>query len=367
MKIGRSLVELAQEIERQKTAKHDYVASSENIRMCLDPVDHPEATTANLVLGNEMRFGLLPLAHEQIAGYTHIPMPYYRRMQKEAPELLCDSVNTWFHKDPQKRMIRTLDGNARAFLSSGYRPLDNDSLLEAVLPPLLNAGVEVVSCEVTQNRLYLKAVDTSINKDIPNGRRMGDGTHTIFDTISPAIIISNSEVGLGALSVQTGVWTRACTNLAVFSERSARKYHIGNRVDVGEEVYRLLSDNTRRLTDAAVWAQMGDVVRGAFDQAKFDALAAKLTGSAEDQIKEDPVKVVEVTAKKFEMTDGEKSSVLQHLIRNGDLSRYGLHAAITRTAEDLENYDRASHFEALGGKVVELERNEWQTILQAAA
>lgn len=357
MKIGRNLTELAQEIDRQRNAKHDYMAPMQHIVM---------DANKKLRLGDDMMFDVKPLAHEQIASFANIPLSYYKRMMNEEPELLAKNVNTWFHKNPDKKMVRTLDGSARALLSDKYRPLDNDALLEAALPPLIELGVEIMSCEVTDERLYLKVVDKRIMKDIPTGRKLGDGSHVFFDTVSPALVLSNSEVGLGALSVQTSIFTHLCTNLAVVSERSTRKYHMGRRMDFGDEVFALLSDQTRRLTDAALWAQIGDVVRKAFDQAQFDAIATKIGEASNDVIEADPVKVVEVTAKKFLFSSPEQSSVLQHLIKGGDLTRYGLHSAITRAAEDLDNYDRASQFEQLGGKIIELNQNEWKELAFAA-
>ena len=358
MKIGRNLTELAMEVDRQREAKRDFLAATDHITM--------EQMGNELRLGDDMILGIKPLAHDQLAAYTGIPTPYYKRMQKDEPELLMNNVNRWLHREPEKRMIRTLDGNARAFLSDKFRPLDNDALLEAALPPLMEMGVDIMSCEVTDSRLYLKVVDARIKNDVPTGRMMGDGSHIFFDTVSPALVLSNSEVGHGALRVETAVWTHLCTNLAVVSQRSTRKYHVGARADIGEEVYALLSDQTRLLTDAALWGQVRDVVKAAFDQAQFDAVCQTLGDASKEVITADPVKVVEITAKRFQMTQGEQSSVLRHLITGGSLTKYGLHAAVTRAAEDLVDYDRASHFEALGGKIIELPKNEWRQLAEAA-
>lgn len=364
MKLGRTLVDLAAEITRQAAQKRDYVADTQNMRMASPGnIDVPQ-----LVLDpggpNEFTLDVKPIAHAQIAGHLGIPKPYYDRMLTENPSLLVRNVNTWFLQNHAKRMVRTLDGAARAFLSNGFRPLDNVDLLEATLPRIADLGVDILSCQVTDSKLYLKVVDSRIKRDLPTGASLGEG-HQRFDTVSPALVISNSEVGAGALSVLTSVWTGGCTNLMVISERSTRKYHVGARADIGDEVYALLSDETRRVTDEALWRQLGDVVTGAFDVARFDATVERLAATATNAIEAPVEKVVEVTAKRFGMNDAERSSVLAHLIRGGSLTQYGLHAAITRTAEDLEDYDRASHFEALGGRVIELPRAEWRALATA--
>lgn len=359
MKTGKTLVELAQEIERQKDARKDYVASLPAI----SAVSDNKVTMLNI-----QGIGQMPMkevAHDQAAEKLGIPKKYYDRMRVESPELLDRNLNHWLSASKDKAMVRTMDGEVRALLSNKYRPLDNDQLAEAVLPVLATKNLMILSCEITEKRLYIKAVDKGIEKNIPAGGKMGAGHH-IFDTLSPAITISNSEVGYGALSVLTSVYTRQCTNMATFAQRSMRKYHMGARHEGTAEAFELMSTKTRALTDAALWAQIGDVVGAAFDRAQFDSLVDTIQSASLDKIEGDPVKVIEVTAKRFDMGEGEKTSVLRHLIEGGDLSRYGLFNAVTRAAEDLEDYDRASDFERLGGQIIELPKRDWEVLAMAA-
>lgn len=362
MKTSLSLTALAQEIERQQDAKRDFLAST-------DKLDVSVAENAvHLELPDVGSFRLNSVAEDQIAQHTGIPAKYFDRMRDEAPDLLADNIRTWFRKEPSQRLIRTLDNKTRAFLSNGYRPLENADLAEAILPVLLDLNLQIMSCAITEQRLYIKAVDPRIERDVPKGHAIGDGSHVFFDTCSPAIIVSNSEVGLGMLSVESGVFTRQCTNLASIADGGMKRRHVGarNTLTEGQEIQHLLSDDTKKATDKAVWMQIRDVVRGAFDEANFEAVTQKLAGIAKNEIAGDPVKVVELTAKKFAMNGDEQKSVLRHLIQGHDLSQLGLFNAITRTAEDLESYDRASAFERFGGKVVELAPQEWRTLAEAA-
>ena len=358
MKHGLTLSELAQEIERQARVKKDYHVKTAVLRVT------PDANGV-LAAGNRLASGINQVAHRQIGEAVGIPAKYYDRMVEKAPALLATNVNHWFEKEPETKLVRTLDNRARALLSDKFRPLDNVDLAEAVLPVLQKFNLDIMSCAITEQRLYLKAVDPAVKKQMPAGTSWGKG-HTVFRALSPGIVISNSEVGMGSVAVETAVWDEVCTNLAIFKQRSVRKYHMGARADLGEDVYAMLSNKTKALTDAALWSQIGDVVSAAFDRAKFDALTDEIADLRGEKLEGDPVKVVELTAKRFSMTEAEGKSVLRHLIAGGDLSRFGLFNAVTRTAEDLDSYDRATEFERLGGQIVELKRTEWEELAEAA-
>jgi hypothetical protein len=368
VKTGKSLIELAAEVQRQAEAKRDFIASTSDMRIV-----SKDDGSVKLELGGKSG-ELLEIgktAHEQIAAQADIPRNYYQRMLAEKPELLARNVNEWFVAKPVPRMLRTLDNRARALLSDKYRPLDNFELLEAALPAMQNANLEIVSCEVTERRLYVKAVDRAIQRHIPSGFRMGDGSHQFFKVpngeVIPAVQFGNSEIGSGALSVTGGYLDSGCTNLMwSFRERGLRKTHLGARLEVGDELYRVLTAETRIATDKAVWLQFRDAIKVAISVEGFDALCDTLRAAAGQQIAGDPSRVVEVTAKKFGLSDTRRISVLQHLIRGGDLSQFGLANAVTSAANEAEDYDDASDLERLGGQIIELPKHEWTEIASAA-
>lgn len=346
MKTGKTLSELAIEIERQKETKKDFRAPAQMLKLSSGIRSVMDLSDGEPMEVNE-------IAHGQIAEKVGIPRKYYDKMRSEAPALLDENVNHWFSENNDQLLVRTLDNNVRAVLSSRYRPMDNSDFAEAALPVLQELDLMVVSCEITDRHLLIKAVDRSMERDIPTGAKMGTG-NTIFNTLSPAITLRNSEVGCGSLAALTSVLTQQCTNISTFAEKSVRKYHVGSRHEATDGITELLSDKTRLLTDAATWSQIADVIRGAFDRARFDALCDTIEGSTQNKIEGDIIKVVELTSKKFGFVEDERNSVLQHLIQGGDLTQYGLSNAITRTAEDLEDYGRSTDFERLGGQIIEL-------------
>ena len=229
MKTGMEINDLAAELTRQNDVKKDYLADTRKLRL-MENGDLIMSNGSDHVLNTSDNF------HAQLAYRLNIPKGYYDRMRADQPELLTKNVNTWFEKDANMRMIRTLDGTARAFLSDRYRPLDNFDLANAVLPVLTELGVELKSADITENKFYIKAVMPGKTEIIaPAGVDAStlkfDGTqadkHIFVDEVQPGIIISNSETGCGGVNVWPGIHTRRCTNMAAFRSDGFSKTQIG--------------------------------------------------------------------------------------------------------------------------------------------
>jgi hypothetical protein len=80
----------------------------------------------------------------------------------------------------------------------------------------------------------------------------------------------------------------------------------------------------------------------------------------------DPVKTIEVLAQRYVLNEGERAGVLRHLIAEGELSGYGLVNAVTHYSQEVDDYDRATEFEALGGRLIDLSAHEWKGLAEAA-
>lgn len=372
MKTGRSLTELAMEIDRQSKAKHDYIADTRKLDVVA--IDGKPMLTMSVPgeFGGttEKHFEIGDIARSQIAEHTKIPKQYLDRCFAEAPEVAGINIKTWFDRYPAERMIRTLDERNRAFLSNSFRPLDNYDFGQVILGACADRKLDVVSCEITERRMYIKAIDKS-EFQVPVGYKMGDGSHRIFDTCCPVFIAANSEVGFGRLVLDTGVYTRACTNLAWFTDGGMKRTHLGSRHKIVEatgveNIDHLLSDRTRQKSDEALWLQLRDVLKAAFDGKLVEKRVERLTAAAEAKITGDVPKVLEVASDKFGFSESEKGGILKHLIEGGSLTQYGLHAAVTRMAQDAADYDRATELEYIGGRIVELPRTEWAVLAEAA-
>lgn len=350
MKTGKTLVELAQELTRRASVKADYVVdTAQAVTMAPENLELEIAGVGALSTSS--------LAHRQIGEWAGIPAKYYDRMRSEAPALLASNVNHWMRDQPARRMVRTLDGAARAFLSDRYRRLDNEAVAEAALPVLLGAGsdIRVESCEITESRLYLKAVFPRVEGEIVRG-----------DAVQAGILISNSEVGLGSLSVQPLIYRLVCSNGLVMADAGMSRYHIGRKVGDGRDVEALLTDATKQADDKAVMMVLQDVIRASLDQVQFGRMLDKMRAATTGETVQRPVEAVEALAKSFTLAQGERQSVLENLIRGQDYTRWGLLNAVTAVANTHADYDRASELEAMGGRILDLAANDWNVIAQAA-
>ena len=137
MKKGITLNELAAKISRQKDAMADYLIAPSRLLM-----DTLTDTPKLRVLDENGKDRINPLeigvyAHRQIAGYLNIPQAYYDLMLDKNPDLLGINVNDWLYRTEDRRLLRTLDGEARAFLSDRYKRIDNYDIAQATLPVIL--------------------------------------------------------------------------------------------------------------------------------------------------------------------------------------------------------------------------------------
>lgn len=353
MKNGRTLVSLAQELERQLGSKKDLVVPSQLLRH--DTND--DGYTGLIIEENNgpAKYGITTLARRQLAEKLKIPFAYFERMRQEQPTLLDRNVNTWLQSEDERRMIRTLDGRVRAVLSDRYRRLDNIDLAESVLPILQQLPeVKFESVELTETRMYLKVVTPRLKYEMAPG-----------DVVQAGVVITNSEVGQGTLSVQPLLYRLICRNGLIAWDRTLRKTHVGRALGTQDEGIAVYQDDTLRADDKAFFLKVRDVVQAAVSETTFRQIAQKMQKTLQIALVGDPVKTVEVLASRYDLTDTERSGVLRHLITQGDLSGYGLVNAVTHYSQEVEDYDRATDFELLGGKLIELPSDEWKGLAQA--
>lgn len=347
---GRSLREIAEELDRIQETKKDYKVSTSAIHM-----DH----RGDLELVGHNKF-LKPTswAHQQISSYLDIPKAYYDRMLESDKNLLAENVNHWFHVNGQegdKRMLRTVDGKLRGFLSPRYARLDSYDLLNAIYPILKDKAFQIVSAEHTEKRLYIKAtlpkMQSVIKKD---------------DVVQHGVIISTSDVGAGSLRIEPYSLRLVCTN-GLISESAIKKYHVGREVG-GDSIMEVLSDQAMEADNQAFWLKIRDVLLHSISPEVLKKETQRFVEAAERKIENfDLMEVVELACKKTSITSKLiKEDIVKQLASGNEgagLTQWGLVNSFTAVAKKPEiDYDLATDLERAGGTIVRLNNSEWRTI-----
>ena len=372
MKTDATLQTLAAEVAERAGRKRDVlVPTSSLIMLNGSELSVPDAQGApGDIGGTRTERPIADIAHRQIGERLGIPAKFYESLRtaeregephEEVRKLLDTNVNTLFRERPERRLVRMLDeredgsdGLVRAFLSERYRRLDDEEVFESIVPILLGIpGAEVRSCSMTPTRLYIKVVSAKVQGEV-----------AVDDYVRAGVVVRNSEVGHGSLQVKPFVERLVCTNGMVVPEALGEYLvtrHVGAKLSADEN-FRAYSERTLKLDDEAFMAKVGDVVKAAVDETNFATIVAQMQRAKATRPVEQIDESVERLVNRFNLSEGEGKSVLQHLAAGGDLSQYGAVNAITRTAEDAASYERATELETFGGELLVLNEREWEAV-----
>ena len=292
MKTGISLQEVMLELDRQNKAKKDYIGSARALRLYEDG--------QTFEIGLRGRSASVGHGHAFSTGRWRLPLAsrpsIMTLMQTRKPELLAQNVNAWFGDRENSYMIRTMDYGAgrmaRALLSDRYRRIDNMEIASAVFPLFAGSDqYEVVSSEVTENRLYLKIVNRRLEMAVVPG-----------DIVQAGVMISNSEVGLGSVSVQPLVYRLVCTMGMLSTTWANAKNHVGRAAKAVDDSFHIYSDETMEAEDKAYLLKLRDVTLAAIEESRFAQVVGRLKEAAGIPITGKVTEVVELTARAYGIT-----------------------------------------------------------------
>ena len=358
MKVGkRDLTEFAIELDRRQKVKKDYLVDTRNMIMDAE-ANNAMLSIRNDTTGETLILNVNEVAHNQIGTDLGIPSKYYDKMRADNPELLAANVNSWFNKKPKVHMVRTLDGTARAFLSDSYRRIDNFEIAQTVLPIIADMpDARVESCEITDERMYLKVVNPRLTTEVVPG-----------DIVQSGILIMNSEVGLGSVTIQPLVYRLVCSNGMVVNDAKMRKYHAGRRNEAAED-FTIYSDETIKADDIALQMKIQDTVRAVVDQTRFERIVNMMRDAKNAIIKNETnvPKMIELAGTEYKWYSKEEGEgILNYMIRGGDMSLYGYANATTRYAQDVKSYDRSTALESLGYTILGMSPAKWTNLQKAS-
>lgn len=341
-----SIDQFQEDVERNESQKLDFVARNAEVTFDMD----------NGSVLAQTPHGDLRLQHKawtDVNSQASIPAAYAERLKREQPELLVHNLNERFQHDGKDLHLWrgfSQDSVARAVLSPSYKMIDNHDVVEVVMNLVMEMGqeYEVRSFGLTEANLYLKIIFPHTQQAVAVG-----------DLVQHGVVFRNSEVGKGALAVQPFIERLICTN-GMISPASFRRRHVGAKhTEVGE-----VSAQTKLLESATFLSELRDSVLLSISKEEVEK-QVELMRAAKGEEVTDAMSFVTGLQKTNLIAASEVVRMQDHLIKGGDTSKWGLINAVTRTAEDAANYERATELEALGGTLLSAPKSRWSEIFKA--
>ena len=374
-----TLSELLARVQEQSARKQDIIADTSAIQVqttssSIDEAGNPWSRTSVILEGDggapTQIYHANSVAFDEMVTKSGIDVSTGRRLQSQYPDVLDHALNRIHQQEPRKAMLRCFEGNGsgvlRAVVSDKFKTFDNPDLLEAAIPVLMDSEAQwqVVSADITDKRLYARFKSLAIT---------GEGA-AVGDAMAQGVSISNSETGHGSVSIAQIVWTLACLNGMQTANKNRTAHLTSSRAD--GDTWALLTDESKRLDNRALSSKVADVTAAYSSREMFETVLEQFKKASGDIVEGGMAAAqpaVETLGGILKLSKAETSSVLDGLMqtiqqdgyRGNPLSRATLVNAVTAAAHSADA-DSVNDWQALGGKVLDLPHNQWQSVAQVA-
>jgi hypothetical protein len=251
----------------------------------------------------------------QLCQKLEIPVRYYRRLPGEMQAVVANyDLN---RQNGKSFLLRGKSEWIRAFLSAEYVAYNNSQIAQTAESLLRNGALDVKSFLLEETHMFLKIISEDIH-DLESGLKAG-------------IMIGNSEVGMGSVSVEPFVFRKPCTNdLIVSQEKSFRHAHI----------HLTAYELTRRMAEAVSEGfRIANSVLDAFLKTREELIP-------------DPVETIRKIAEARKFSQKLTDEVVSSYLVEPEPNRFGLINAFTNAAQKLGPLQRIE-MERFAGTLLE--------------
>ena len=216
-------------------------------------------------------------ALSQVAERVGVPYAYLSQLARGAQPWQTDLAAHLLsehhdHRDSERRLVRSVKGVIRGYLSDKYRRLDSRPLVDALAQEAQALGAVPVDGVVTETRAALKVI-------MPEPIEVRPG-----EWVALGAEWSNSDFGNGTHSLRGFVIRVACLN-GMTTENSLRQVHVGAKLSDDFE----FSARTMRLDTETSVSALRDVVRGVLGPAGADKLRARVAAASDKEVGKAPL------------------------------------------------------------------------------
>jgi hypothetical protein len=369
-----TLAQLVTELERQRDSRIDFVADVRHLEVKANGGIQIIPTTAQAfewMPNGPMQ--MVKSAYHQLGDrcFPSIPTRFFDALMTERPDRLSALINGLHKDDPQKRLVRCLDNQVRAWLSNSYRVLDNMDIAFTCLDEARKKDAQVFEADLSDKRMRIKFTTQAVwdkidivqrsgpqgswyagaigNKELMGktilGAKIREELPGGSGTIHPVVTVLNSETGHGGFHVRIGILMGICFNVATL-ETVVSRIHLGERMEEG-----IFSQETISAESKAIMLKARDAVRAAFDQDKFKAMVAKAQQAQSDKV-DSPSAAIDNVIETGMVNEEQREALMQYFFKDYDQTRFGFAQAVSRLAQDLEDPDQAGDLESLAGRII---------------
>ena len=225
--------------------------------------------------------------------------------------------------------------------------------------------MQVVSTEITERRVFVKAVSPDLRMEIPVKDR------NVNDVVQYGLVISNSDVGSGSLRIEPMIHRLICNN-GMIANTAMRKFHTGKN-QLEEEIYKLLNYETIEKENEAFWMKVRDLILASMDEVNFTRQVEEIQQATEVELPAFKVeKLVDNAMKAVKITGEKKRDGILAALASGNegagFTKWGLVNSFTKAAHSVEgiSYEDSIEMERAGGKILTLNKSQFQSILPAS-
>ena len=371
-----SLTRLMKQVQENAALKQDFTAPTKDLQLETQITDGDNANKSQVILeatGGEPTKILTvnEVALQQISSKSEIDIRTVRRLRDHSPAELDTIINAIWQREPKGIMLRTFvdkddsdKGVLRAFTSSSYKVFDNEDVLTNTLPQLVDspADWQVVNGTLTDQRMYLRL--KSLNQV---------AEPAVGDAMANGLLISNSEVGLGSVNVQQLIYTLICKNGMTTANKSRSTHVTSSR---GTDSWSILTDEAKSADNQALSLKLRDLVGHFANRESFDQVIDQMRLAHSEKVTGSLPSAVDTLCGILKLPKSDNPKVLAGLMATLQQSGYNQGQAASRAtfvnavtavgnqATTLE--DNREDWSRLGGKVLNLAPNQWQSVAVAA-
>lgn len=255
-----------------------------------------------------------------------------------AAELLAHNLTTLMAHNTERNLIRTVNGEARGFLSDKYRRLDSRPLVEAFASACREIGALPIEGYALDTKVHLRAVLPMIFEPIKDEVQLfGLDWH-------------NSDFGNGAHGVSFWNMRVWCTNTAMMEEL-LRQVHLGARL--GNDI--AYSDRTMQLDTAANASALTDIVKTQLSPERINKCLQMIIDADAEKMTADKARNLLSAAKVGKgdterITEAYTGADIEMLPAGNSL--YRLSSAVSWVANNTEDAERKIELQGIAGDIM---------------